>query len=154
MLFDAVYFWTTSMHVESVLFRNLNYYSIKGVLETSKAPFLIGVAAIIILIFLLFRVSKPTKKKPNFAWSLLCVSIFTLSLNFSYLSISDSLHFAIDKVGGLWSEAEIEQTRQNYRNAVAVPVNVNFVSKALFDTDRIVKDPKKLEKRDLSEKDK
>ena len=154
MLFDAVYFWTTSMHVESVLFRNLNYYSIKGVLETSKTPFLIGVAVVLVLILLLFRVSKPTKKKPNFAWSLFCVSLFTLSLNFSYLSISDGSHFAIDKVGGLWSEAEIEETRQNYRNAVAMPVNINFVSKALFDTDRIVKDPKKLEKRDLSEKDK
>lgn len=154
MLFDAIYFWTTSMHVESVLFRNLNYYSIKGVLETAKTPFLLAVAVAILMMLILFRVTKPTKKKPNFAWSLLCVSVFTLSLNFSYLSICGGQQLAIDQFGGLWSEAEIEPTRQNYRNAVAMPVNVNFVSKAIFDTDRIVKDPKKLEKKVLSSKDK
>ena len=154
MVFDAIYFWTTSMHVESVLFRNLNYYSIKGVLETSTTPFLVGVFSGVLVLLLLFRVAKPTSKKPNFAWSLLCVSIFTLALNFSYLSICGGMHFAIDKFGALWSEAEIETTRQNYRDAVAMPVNVNFVNKALFDTDKIVKDPKKLEKRVLTEKDK
>ena len=35
MLGDAIYFWNTSMHVESVLFENLNWYAAKGILETT-----------------------------------------------------------------------------------------------------------------------
>ena len=153
MVFDAVYFWTTSMHVESVLFRNLNYYSIIGVLETASWRFLGAIIVAIVVGIVLFRVSRPNRKKPNFAWSLFCLTLFTLSLNFSYLSISGTVHFAINEFGGLWSESEIEETRQNYRNSVATPINVNFVSKALFDTDDIVKKPS-LAKRDLTEQDK
>ncbi|HIU64020.1 MAG TPA: sulfatase-like hydrolase/transferase [Candidatus Avacidaminococcus intestinavium] len=154
MLFDGIYFWTTSMHIESVLFRNLNYYSIKGVLETSGLYFILGLLFIVICYVLLFRVSKPTKKKPNFAWSLFCLALFTLVLNFSYLSLSTVVRFSIQEFGGLWSEAEIEATRHNYRNAVAVPVNVNFVAKGLFDTDDVAKKATKLEDRELSVRDK
>lgn len=153
MLFDAVYFWTTSMHVESVLFRNLNYHSVKGVLETSKPAFLAAIALLLVLIVVLFRVAKPTRKKPNFAWSLLCVAGFTLALNFTYLSLSGGVSFSINQFGELWSEVEIEKTRQSYRNAVATPININFFNKALFDTDKLVKDPAKLGKRILTEKD-
>lgn len=154
MVFDGIYFWTTSMHVESVLFRNLNYYAAKGVLETSTTIFLVGIVAGLLVLLLLFRVTKPTREKPNFAWSLLCVAIFTMALNFSYLSICGGMHFGIKEFGGLWSEAEIETTRQSYRDAVAMPININFVNKALFDTDKIVKDPKKMVQRVLTEKDK
>ena len=81
MIFDAFYFWQTSMHVESVLFKNLNIYAVQGVLSGMTAIQLAGIGFAVAAVLLLFRVTKPQKRKPNFAWSLLCVSVFFLGLN-------------------------------------------------------------------------
>ena len=39
----SFYFWQTSMHVESVLFKNLNIYAVQGVLSGMTAIQLAGI---------------------------------------------------------------------------------------------------------------
>ena len=64
MIFDAFYFWQTSMHVESVLFKNLNIYAVQGVLSGMTAIQLAGIGFAVAAVLLLFRVTKPQKRKP------------------------------------------------------------------------------------------
>ena len=154
MLFDALYFWTTSMHVESVVFKNMNIYSLQGIVGTT-APWQFGVlGALVILFIYLFKVNVPTKKKPNFAWSLLCLIVFGLGLNLSYMLLGSLVHYATDQVAGLDLEVEPEKTRHPARNMVVMPINVNFVHKALFDTDKVIKDPREFKERVLTDEDK
>ncbi|MEG0797682.1 MAG: sulfatase-like hydrolase/transferase [Acidaminococcaceae bacterium] len=152
MLFDGIYFWTTSMHVESVLFQNLNLHAARGVIGTTAPVQLALVGGSLVVLTLLFRVPQPHKRKPNFAWSLLCVAFFGLGLNLTYLSLAAVSHYAMDQAVNMEIEAEIDLTRQRYRNLVAMPINVNFVHKALFDTDKIIKNPLQ-QKRELTAKD-
>lgn len=78
MIFDVFYFWQTSMHVGSVLFKNLNIYAVQGVLSGMTTLQIGGIMAAVIMMLLLFRVTRTQKHKPNFAWSLLCVAVFFL----------------------------------------------------------------------------
>ena len=153
LIFDAFYFWQTSMHVESVLFQNLNIYAIKGVLATTSnillAAFIGGVA----LVLLLFRVPKPSKRKPNFVWSLLCVAMFTIGLNLADKLLLSGGMWCVEEIIGSYITIENEKTRVIYRNMLSVPINLNFISKALFDTDKMAS-AKHVEMRELTEKDK
>ena len=153
LIFDAFYFWQTSMHVESVLFQNLNIYAIKGVLATTSnillAAFIGGVA----LVLLLFRVPKPSKRKPNFVWSLLCVAMFTIGLNLADKLLLSGGMWCVEEIIGSYITIENEKTRVIYRNMLSVPINLNFISKALFDTDKMAS-AKHVEMRNLTEKDK
>ena len=153
LIFDAFYFWQTSMHVESVLFQNLNIYAIKGVLATTNnillAAFIGGVA----LVLLLFRVPKPSKRKPNFVWSLLCVAMFTIGLNLADKLLLSGGMWCVEEIIGSYITIENEKTRVIYRNMLSVPINLNFISKALFDTDKMAS-AKHVEMRELTKKDK
>ena len=153
LIFDAFYFWQTSMHVESVLFQNLNIYAIKGVLATTSnillAAFIGGVA----LVLLLFRVPKPSKRKPNFVWSLLCVAMFTIGLNLADKLLLSGGMWCVEEIIGSYITIENEKTRVIYRNMLSVPINLNFISKALFDTDKMAS-AKHVEMRELTDKDK
>lgn len=40
--------------------------------------------------------------------------------------------YGVENVIGMYAEVENEKTRMNYRNMLSVPVNVNFVSKAIL----------------------
>ena len=137
LVFDGFYFWQTSMHVESVLFQNLNIYAVKGIFATMSNTMIAGIVISIVVILLLFYVPKPQKRKPNFAWSLLCVAMFTLGLNLTDRLLGYAGMYGVENVIGMYAEVENEKTRMNYRNMLSVPVNVNFVSKAIFDTDKI-----------------
>ena len=66
------------MHVESVLFENLNYYAAIGVLSTTDSWKLVLGALLLIVLTALFRVDRPQRRKPNLPWSLLCVAVFAL----------------------------------------------------------------------------
>ncbi len=138
MIFDAFYFWQTSMHVQSVLFANMNIYAVKGVLASMGALKLALIAAGLIALVLLFRINRPTKKKPNFVWSLLCVAAFSLVLNLGYMLAGHINAYVMKEYMGMWTEVESEKTRETYRDMLVAPVNVNFFSKMLFDTDKIV----------------
>lgn len=154
MLGDAIYFWNTSMHVESVLFENLNWYAAKGILETT-APWQLAVIAVVLLAFIpLFRVVHPKRKKPNLPWSLLCLVMFAMGLNVAYALLAEGTYKAIDSVSGLDIEVDLEKTRKPTRNSIAYPINVNFVGKALFKTDKVVKEPWKYTERTLTDQDK
>ena len=150
MIFDAFYFWQTSMHVQSVLFSNL--YAVKGVLTSMGALKLALVAAGLVALVLLFRVNKPTKKKPNFVWSLMCVAAFSLLLNIGYMLIGQLNAYVMKEYMGMWTEVESEKTRANYREMLLTPVNVNFFGKMMFDTDKIVS-RSHIEQRPLTVKD-
>ena len=153
VFFDGFYFWQTSMHVESVLFQNLNIYAVKGIFATMSNTMIAGIIISIVVILLLFYVPKPQKRKPNFAWSLLCVAMFTLGLNLTDRLLGYAGMYGVENVIGMYAEVENEKTRMNYRNMLSVPVNVNFVSKAIFDTDKIA-GGKHVEQRELTAKDK
>ena len=153
LIFDAFYFWQTSMHVESVLFQNLNIYAIKGVLATMSNTLLAAIIGGIALILLLFQVPKPSKRKPNFVWSLLCVAMFTIGLNLADKLLLSGGMWAVEEIIGSYITIENEKTRLLYRNMLSVPININFLSKALFDTDKMA-GAKHVEMRELTDKDK
>lgn len=152
LVFDAFYFWQTSMHVESVLFQNLNIYAVQGIFATMSTAMIAGIAAAVAAILLLFRVTKPAKHKPNFAWSLLCVAMFSMGLNLADRVLGTAGIYCFENVIGMYAEVEIEKTRQTYRNMVAMPININFANKALFDTDKIAT-ASHIELRELTDKD-
>ena len=153
LLFDTFYFWQTSMHVESVLFQNLNIYAIKGVLATTSNILLAATVGAVALVLLLFRVPKPTKRKPNFVWSLLCVAMFTIGLNLADKLLLSGGMWCVEEIIGSYITIENEKTRVIYRNMLSVPINLNFISKALFDTDKMAS-AKHVEMRELTDKDK
>lgn len=153
LLFDAFYFWQTSMHVESVLFQNLNIYAIKGVLATTSNILLAATVGAVALVLLLFRVPKPSKRKPNFVWSLLCVAMFTIGLNLADKLLLSGGMWCVEEIIGSYITIENERTRVIYRNMLSVPINLNFISKALFDTDKMAS-AKHVEMRELTDKDK
>ena len=153
LLFDAFYFWQTSMHVESVLFQNLNIYAIKGVLATTSNILLAATVGAVALVLLLFRVPKPSKRKPNFVWSLLCVAMFTIGLNLADKLLLSGGMWCVEEIIGSYITIENEKTRVMYRNMLSVPINLNFISKALFDTDKMAS-AKHVEMRELTDKDK
>ena len=153
LIFDAFYFWQTSMHVESVLFQNLNIYAIKGVLATTSNVLLAALVGGVALVLLLFRVPKPSKRKPNFVWSLLCVAMFTIGLNLADKLLLSGGMWCVEEIIGSYITIENEKTRLIYRNMLSVPINLNFLSKALFDTDKMAS-AKHVEMRELTEKDK
>lgn len=153
LIFDAFYFWQTSMHVESVLFQNLNIYAIKGVLATMSNILLAAIIGGIAFILLLFRVPTPSKRKPNFVWSLLCVAMFTIGLNLADKLLLSGGMWCVEEIIGSYITIENEKTRLIYRNMLSVPINVNFLSKAMFDTDKMAS-AKHVEMRELTDKDK
>lgn len=150
---DVCYFWQTSMHVESVLFQNLNYYAVKGVLASLSPAMLGSMVASLVVLVLLFRVNEPTRHKPNFAWSLLCVAMVTISLNLVDRIVGSLGMYGVENLIGVYVEIENEKSRQLYRQLLAVPMNINFVSKAMFDTDKMA-GAKHVEQRVLTEEDK
>lgn len=77
----------------------------------------------------LFRVDRPQRRKPNLPWSLLCVAVFALGLNLTYLLCREGVYHGLDLVPGLDLEVDLEKNRKTTRDAVAYPVNVNFFQK-------------------------
>lgn len=149
---DAFYFWQTSMHVESVLFQNLNIYAVKGVFATMSNAIIASMLGGLVLIILLFRADEPKRHKPNFAWSLLCVAIFSIALNLADRVLASVGMYGVENIIGVYVEVENEKTRVGYRNMLSVPINANFLSKALFDTDKMAS-AKHVKQRELTETD-
>ncbi len=152
MVLDAAYFWQTSMHIESVVFQNLNIYALKGVLATTDIKLSIGGCLLLLIFIPLFRVTKPQRHKPNFVWSLFCVAAFTLVLNLATMALSASGLYIVEHFIGTYAEVEAEKTRDEYRRMIAKPMNVNLVSKALWDTDKLAGNYR-MEVRQLTEAD-
>ena len=153
MIGDAFYFWQTSMHVESVLFQNLNIYAVQGVLSSMSSFMLGSMAAGFIALIALFRVSAPRKRKPNFAWSLMCVAGVSIFVNLMALVFGSLGMYGVEEAIGTYVEIENEKTRQLYRQLLLVPMNGNFAFKAMFDTDKLAAKGH-VEQRVLTEADK
>ena len=153
-VFDGMYFWTTSMHVESVVFDNLNQYALAGFTATMSA-WQLGALAVLLVVFALgFRVSKHQRSKPNFTWSLFCVVLFGLVLNLSYALSSSAVYYALEEIPGLDIEMDMEKSRKPTRDMLVMPVNINFVHKAFFKTDKVMKRPEDFQARELTKEDK
>ena len=128
MLMDVVYFWQTSMHVQAVFFRNFNIYAIQGVMSSFSKRQIMEIACCVAAIFLLFRVTKPRRHKPNVAWALLAVLGCTLLFNLLYFTGSQLGLYALH-VSGLWSEEQVEKSRQEYRDLLVTPIAMNVIRK-------------------------
>jgi lipoteichoic acid synthase len=111
---DAVYFWQTSMHIQSILFRNFNIYAIQGVLTSFSWKFGLGFLVFVVALILLFRVPQITRHKPNFVWSLMCVAAFTIVLNLVYNSCRQ-LNVVTYHAIGLWNEEQVEKSKNEYQ---------------------------------------
>ncbi len=150
IVFDGFYFWQTSMHVESVLFQNLNFYAAKGVLATMSPLLLGGIAVLILLIVLLFRPGPSRGLRESLLH--LSIGLFTALLCCNLVSgvLARAALYGVEEAVGLYAEVESEKVRYRYRALVAYPVNVNFAAKALFDSD---KRAVAVKERQLTEKD-
>jgi lipoteichoic acid synthase len=153
LIFDGIYFWTTSMHVESVVFENLNIYAFKGFFATTPLWQKVALIAILVVYALLFRVKSNLTSKPNFTWSLVCVILFGLGFNLSYGLLSSAVYYGIDQVHGLDVEVDMEKSRKPTRDMIVMPVNLNFFHKAFFHTDKVMKNAKDFTPRVLTEQD-
>jgi len=153
-IFDGIYFWTTSMHVESVVFENLNIYALQGFSATMALWQKVGLVVLMLIYALLFRVQSNLKSKPNFTWSLVCVVFFGFLFNLSYSLLSTAVYKGIDQVPGLDVEVDMEKSRKPTRDMIVMPVNVNFFHKAFFPTDKVMKNAKDFTPRVLTPKDK
>lgn len=153
MLADGFYFWQTSMHVESVVFQNLNIYAVKGVLSSMSNNLLGSMIVGFVVLVLLFWIPDPQKHKPNFAWSLLCLAGFTLTLNIVAQVLGALGMYGVEQAIGTYIEIENEKTKRVYRQMLTVPMNANFIAKAMFDTDKLAT-KKHVEQRALTEADK
>lgn len=152
MLADAFYFWQTSMHIESVIFQNLNIYAAAGVLSSLSNTMLGSMMVGFVVLVLMFWIPDPQRHKPNFAWSLLCVAGFTLALNIVAQVLGALGMYGVEQAIGTYVEIENEKTRQEYRRMLAVPMNANFVAKAMFDTDKMAA-KSHVEQRELTAQD-
>ena len=151
MLMDMVYFWQTTMHVQAVFFRNFNIYAIEGVMSSFSRNQLMEIGGFVLGVILLFRVTKPRRHKPNAAWALLAVLGWTLCCNLLYYTGSQVGLYALHE-SGLWSEEQIEKSRQEYRNMLATPIAGNIISKALFNKEKVVMATQH-KKKELTDKD-
>lgn len=137
LLFDTAYFCNTSTHVEKILFDNLNIYAIGGLLS-SLAQWQLAIAiAFVVFFILLFRLSTPTKRKPNFAYSLMIAGIFCLLLNLSNNALVFVSKALQDQIIGLGLEMDLEAIRQEYRGDLTVPVSINFINKLFFEKSKM-----------------
>ena len=151
MLMDMVYFWQTTMHVQAVFFRNFNIYAIEGVMSSFSRNQLMEIGGFVLGVILLFRVTKPRRHKPNAAWALLAVLGWTLCCNLLYYTGSQVGLYALHE-SGLWSEEQIEKSRQEYRDMLATPIAGNIISKALFNKEKVVMATQH-KKKELTDKD-
>lgn len=138
LVVDVCYFWQTSMHVQSVFFRNFNWYAVKGIMASFSWKHIAALVAVLALSVALFRVERPKRSKPNFAWSILAVFGFTMLLNLLYLSCSQAGLLALHE-SGLWSEEQIEKSRQEYRDMLVTPVVPHIIGKAVFKKEQIMR---------------
>lgn len=109
MLLDIIYFWQTTMHVQSVFFRNFNIYAIKGVMTSFSVTQIAGIIGFVAVVALLFRGTKPQRHKPNFVWGLMVVLGYTLLFNLLYFpAVSWGFLLCVNPVSGVmnrWKKA-------------------------------------------------
>ncbi len=152
-VFDGFYFWQTSMHVESVVFQNLNIYAAKGYLAGMNFALLAVVAAALLAVLLRFKTDAAyILDRRAFGRRVLAALAAVVLVNLGARVLGAVDIWYVEDVMGRYADGEIEKTRYEYRKMLSVPVNANIVAKALFDTDKISVSHTEL--RVLTEKDK
>ena len=134
---DAFYFWQTTMHIESVLFQNLNVYSFIGIASSFDVGVSFGIGLLITIILLAFKFNKRNGSYSNFKYIISMVLGFTLFINAVDYVFSITGMYALKKIVGMYAVVESEKVRYNYRSIVSMPINVNFIDKAFTNVDTI-----------------
>ena len=134
---DAFYFWQTTMHIESVLFQNLNVYSFIGIASSFDVGVSFGIGLLITIILLAFKFNKRNGSYSNFKYIISMVLGFTVFINTVDYLFSITGMYALKKIVGMYAVVESEKVRYNYRSIVSMPINVNFIDKAFTNIDTI-----------------
>ncbi len=137
ILADLVYFWQTTTHIESVLFQNLNIYSLIAVINSFDSIIVGALILVTIAIVCLFKAISEKIKVVNLKK---CTSIIlgaVLVINVVDYACSIAGMYAIKRIVGMYAVVESEKVRYNYRSMISMPINVNFVVKALNSTETI-----------------
>ena len=134
---DIVYFWQTTTHVESVLFQNLNIYSIIAVINSFDTSIVIALLFVTIAVICLFKTVGDKTEVVNFKKVTSIILGAALLINVVDYACSIAGMYAIKRIVGMYAVVESEKVRYNYRSMISVPINVNFLVKALNSTDSI-----------------
>ena len=134
---DLVYFWQTTTHVESVLFQNLNIYSIIAVMNSFDTGVVIALSLVTITVICLFKTVGDKTEIVNFKKVTSIILGAVLVINVVDYACSIAGMYAIKRIVGMYAVVESEKVRYNYRSMISMPINVNFVIKALNSTDSI-----------------
>ncbi len=134
---DAFYFWQTTMHIESVLFQNLNVHSFIGIASSFDVGVSFGIGLLITIILLAFKFNKRNGSYSNFKYIISMVLGFTVFINAVDYLFSITGMYALKKIVGMYAVVESEKVRYNYRSIVSMPINVNFIDKAFTNIDTI-----------------
>lgn len=134
---DIVYFWQTTMHIESVLFQNLNIYSIIGVLNSFDISFVLAICLVLAIILFAFKSVKNGLQLGNFKHIISMVLGFTIFINSVDYLFSITGMYALKKIVGMYAVVESEKVRYTYRSVISMPINANFINKAFTSVDDI-----------------
>ena len=134
---DLVYFWQTTTHVESVLFQNLNIYSIIAVINSFDTSIVIALLLVTIAIVCIFKIVGGRTEVVNFKKVVSIILGAVLLINVVDYACSIAGMYAIKRIVGMYAVVESEKVRYNYRSMISMPINVNFVIKALKSTESI-----------------
>lgn len=134
---DAFYFWQTTMHIESVLFQNLNVHSFIGIASSFDVGVSFGIGLLITIILLAFKFNTRSGSYSNFKYIISMVLGFTVFINTVDYLFSITGMYALKKIVGMYAVVESEKVRYNYRSIVSMPINVNFIDKAFTNIDTI-----------------
>ena len=134
---DIVYFWQTTMHIESVLFQNLNIHSIIGVLDSFDTSYVVTICLVLAIILRAFKSVKYSVQLSNFKYVISMVLGFTIFMNSVDYLFSTTGMYALKKIVGMYAVVESEKVRYTYRSVISMPINVNFINKAFTNVDDI-----------------
>ena len=134
---DLVYFWQTTTHIESVLFQNLNIYSIIAVINSFDTSIVIALLLVTIAIVCIFKTVGGKTEVVNFKKVASIILGAVLLINVVGYACSIAGMYTIKRIVGMYAVVESEKVRYNYRGMISVPINVNFVVKALNSTESI-----------------
>ncbi|MBQ9763229.1 MAG: sulfatase-like hydrolase/transferase [Phascolarctobacterium sp.] len=137
MIADMVYFWQTTMHIESVLFQNINIHSLIGVASSFDNMFIILICALLSSIVFVFRYVRITESTISFKYIVSMVLGFTVFINTVDYLFSITGMYALKKIVGMYAVVESEKVRYSYRSVISMPINVNFINKVFSNVDVI-----------------
>ena len=119
------------------MFQNLNIYSIIAIVNSFDFGIIVALSLMTIAIICLFKTVSEKTELIN------CKKVTSVALGVALLinvvdyACSVAGMYAIKRIVGMYAVVESEKVRYNYRSMISMPINVNFVVKALNSTETI-----------------